>query len=94
MLVQHCHLLLLLRSLCKRRTDSFKCEICDHESPSSHVVKVHIGHIHKGLKKPGVFVEDESSDPVIVDTVGNNESELGDTSALNLNTTKRLKKKP
>ena len=39
---------------------------------------------------PGVLVEDESNDPVIVDSVGNNESELGNTSALNLNITKKL----
>ena len=68
----------------------FKCELCGHTSPSLHGIKVHIGHIHKGLKKPGVLVEDESSNLVNVETVGNTESELGDTSAINLIPTKKL----
>ena len=50
-------------------------------------IKVHIGHIHKGLKKPGVLVEDESGDLVNVETVGQTQSKLGDTSAINLITT-------
>ena len=52
-------------------------------------MKVHIDHIHKGLKKPGpgILVEDESGNLVSVETVGNTEKELGYTSAINLNTT-------
>ena len=50
-------------------------------------MKVHIDHINKGLKKPGILVEDESGNLVSVETVGNTENELGYTSAINLNTT-------
>ena len=57
----------------------FKCELCGLTSPSMHGINVHIGHINKGLKKPEVLVEDESSDLVNAETVENSESELGDT---------------
>ena len=55
-----------------------KCEICGHQSPSLHGISVHKGRIHKGLKKPDVLAEDESSDLVIVDTVENTEIEPDD----------------
>ena len=55
-----------------------------------HFFVFDIGHINQGLEKPSVLVEDESSDSVILDTVGNNESELGGTSALNLNNNRKL----
>ena len=66
----------------------FKCKLCGHKFPSLHEMKVHIGYIHNGLKKPGVLVKNESGDLVNVENVGEKTgSELGDTNSINLITT-------